>query len=273
MLVRRRRALDLELEDALRLVEVLQLPLAEREDRDACRQRGSDERARRVREQDVAALPRGAEPRRADDVETEVALAADGRLAGVQPHPDEDGAALRPVVSGVGALHLHRGLDRVAGAREGEEERVPLRVDLDAAALGERVAHQPTVVGEDAVVAVTELLQERRRALDVAEDERDGAAREGSHAPSMQSAWQARGCEQARPGDQPLPAPARRQPRRLVPLGRGGALPRPRRRPADPALDRLRRLPLVPCDGARVVRGRVDGGGDERALRQRQGRP
>ena len=52
--------------------------------------------------------------------------------------------------------------DGVAGAREGEEERVPLRVDLDAAALGERLAHQPTVVGEDAVVAVTELLQERR---------------------------------------------------------------------------------------------------------------
>ena len=73
--------------------------------------------------------------------------------------------------------------------------------------------------------------------------------------------------------DQPLPAPARRQPGRLVPVGRGGARPRARRGPADPALDRLRRLPLVPRDGARVVRGRVDGGGDERALRQRQGRP
>ena len=42
---------------------------------------------------------------------------------------------------------------------------------------------------------------------------------------------------------------------------------------ADPALDRLRRLPLVPRDGARVVRGRGDRRADERALRQRQGRP
>src|SRR5205807_4772497 len=36
---------------------------------------------------------------------------------------------------------------------------------------------------------------------------------------------------------------------------------------------RLRRLPLVPRDGARVVRGRADGGADERAVRKREGRP
>ena len=89
----------------------------------------------------------------------------------------------------------------------------------------------------------------------------------------MQSAWQARGCEPPRRGDQPVPAPARRQPGRLVPLGRRGADPRAGGGPADPALDRLRRLPLVPRDGARVLRGRVDRGCDERALRQRQGRP
>ena len=52
------------------------------------------------------------------------------------------------------------------------------------------------------------------------------------------------------------------------------ALERARARgPADPALGRLQRLPLVPRDGARVVRERGDGGADERALRQRQGRP
>ena len=74
-------------------------------------------------------------------------------------------------------------------------------------------------------------------------------------------------------GDEPVPPPARRQPRRLVPVGRRGARPRARRGPADPALDRLRGLPLVPRDGARVVRGRRDRRADERAVRQRQGRP
>ena len=50
-------------------------------------------------------------------------------------------------------------------------------------------------------------------------------------------------------------------------LGRGQAL-----EPADPALGRLCRLPLVPRDGARVVRGRSDRAGDERAVRQHQSR-
>ena len=57
------------------------------------------------------------------------------------------------------------------------------------------------------------------------------------------------------------------------PVGRGGLRARPERGQADPPLDRLLGLPLVPRDGARVVRGRGDGGADERALRQRQGRP
>ena len=74
-------------------------------------------------------------------------------------------------------------------------------------------------------------------------------------------------------GDQPLPAPAPRQPGRLVPVGRGGAGPGARGGPADPALGRLLGLPLVPRDGARVLRGPGDRRLHERALRQRQGRP
>ena len=54
--------------------------------------------------------------------------------------------------------------------------------------------------------------------------------------------------------DEPVPAPARRQPGRLVPVGRGGVRARARRGQADLALDRLLGLPLVPRDGARVVR-------------------
>ena len=42
---------------------------------------------------------------------------------------------------------------------------------------------------------------------------------------------------------------------------------------ADPAVDRLCRLPLVPRHGARVLRGSGDRGADERALRQHQGGP
>ena len=61
---------------------------------------------------------------------------------------------------GVGALGVDRRLDGVARAREREEECVALRVDLDAAALGEALAHEPPMVANDLRVAIAELLQE-----------------------------------------------------------------------------------------------------------------
>ena len=77
----------------------------------------------------------------------------------------------------------------------------------------------------------------------------------------------------ARARDQPVPAAAQGQPGRLVAVVGGGL-----RRGAAPgragaAVGRVRGLPLVPRDGARVVRGRADRGADERRLRQRQGGP
>ena len=70
-----------------------------------------------------------------------------------------------------------------------------------------------------------------------------------------------------------VPPPAPGQPRRLVGVERRGVRGRAAAQPADPAERRVRRLPLVPRDGARVVRGRGDRGVHERALRQHQGRP
>ena len=156
--VGRRGAVDLELEHALGLVDVLQAPLPEREDRDALRQRGAGERPRRLGEQHMAAAPGRAEPGGAYDVEAEVALAAESGLAGVQAHPDADVDAVGPVVCGVRALRLDGRGDRVAGAWKREEEGIALRVDLDAAVLREVLAHQPPVVGDDTVVAVPECL-------------------------------------------------------------------------------------------------------------------
>ena len=73
--------------------------------------------------------------------------------------------------------------------------------------------------------------------------------------------------------DQPVPAPARGESGGLVGVGtrgvRRGAAPQR----AGPAERRVRRLPLVPRDGARVVRGRGHRGVPQRALRQHQGRP
>ena len=79
--------------------------------------------------------------------------------------------------------------------------------------------------------------------------------------------------EPPRKRDEPVPPPARGQSRGLAPVGRRGVRARPRRGQAAARLDRLLRVPLVPRDGARVVRGRGDGADDERPLRLREGRP
>src|SRR6266540_3796494 len=73
--------------------------------------------------------------------------------------------------------------------------------------------------------------------------------------------------------DQPLPPPARSQPGRLVTVGARSARTSEAGGQADPALDRLRGLPLVPRHGPRIVRGSGDRPAHERALRLRQGRP
>ena len=126
----------------------------------------------------MAAASGRAEPRRPHDVEPQVALAAERRLAGVEAHPDADVDAVGPLLRCVRALRFDGCGDRIAGARKGEEERVALRVDLDAAVLCEALAHQPPVRRQDIVEALAELLEERRRPLDITEDEGDGAARE-----------------------------------------------------------------------------------------------
>ena len=56
-------------------------------------------------------------------------------------------------------------------------------------------------------------------------------------------------------------------------MGAGGAGGGRAREQAHPAVGRLRRLPLVPRDGARELRGPDDGRADERPVRQHQGRP
>ena len=78
--------------------------------------------------------------------------------------------------------------------------------------------------------------------------------------------------EPARSRDQPVPAPACREPRRLVCVGAGGVRCCDRAQRADPVERRLQRLPLVPRDGPRMLRGRRGGRRDEPAIRQHQSR-
>ena len=167
---------DGDLEDALRLVDPAQVPLADREHGYAVGQARAEERARRLREEDLPAAADGADAGRAHDVEPDVALLVDRRLAGVQAHPHAHVRLAGPGLRRVRALSLDRGGHRVARAREREEERVALRVDLDPVARSERVADEASVRRQHVAVVVTEALEELRRVLDVGEHEGDRSA-------------------------------------------------------------------------------------------------
>ena len=74
-------------------------------------------------------------------------------------------------------------------------------------------------------------------------------------------------------GVEPLPAPARPQPRQLVSLVRRGVRPCETREQACVSLGGLLDLPLVSRDGARVLRGRGHCRVSQPSLHRHQGRP
>ena len=124
-LVERLQARELgvaQLEEALRRGEVLEPVLAQIADR-----LPGDEVARRLRQEHLASVPGGGDPRRTVDVHPDVALVGHDGLARVQPHANADRSVAKR------RLPVRGGADRVGGARERDEERIALRVHLDAA--------------------------------------------------------------------------------------------------------------------------------------------
>ena len=164
----RREVAVAELVQALGSDQVLQTVLAEVADGRV----RLEEPTRRLGEDDLPAVGRRGDPRRAVDVDPHVALVRDDRLAGVDSHADADRAPLERLTP-VGC----RG-DRVGGSGERDEEGVTLRVDLDAAVPRERLPQRAAVVVEEVCVSRPVLLEEPSRALDVREEEGDGAGRQ-----------------------------------------------------------------------------------------------
>ena len=132
-----------------------------------------DERGRRGRDEHLPAVAGRGDPRGAVHVLSDVALVGEQGRPGVQadPHLDRPGASA--------AVSLGRGRERTRRGREGDEEGVALGVDLDPAVARAGLAHHPPVLGQRLRVGLgAELVQEPRRALDVGEEEGDGAGRE-----------------------------------------------------------------------------------------------
>ena len=130
------------------------------------------------RDEYLASVRRGHDPRGAVHAEAVVPLLRHGRLGCVDAHSHAKAASRRPFLRSERVLAVDRGGGRLLGAREREEERVALIVDFLASVLADGRAQDLPVVGEHVSVPLAQMLQQLRRALDVREHEGDGSGRQ-----------------------------------------------------------------------------------------------
>ncbi len=172
--------LGVDLVEALGLGQVLELVLAEVVEARARRHRPADQRAGRLRHEDLAAMCGRHDPRRSVDVDAHVDAGGQLGLAGMDPDTDLDDGASCPRLRGHRPLDPDRGPESVAGGPEDREERVTLCADLgaDARAGGPDELVMPA---EERSVVGSERLDEPGRALDVGEHESGGPGRQLGH--------------------------------------------------------------------------------------------
>ncbi len=164
-----------QLPDPLGLVEVLQPVLAEVAHVEAVGQGVLDERVGDLRQQDLPAVPGGAQPGRPVYPEPDEPAGPRGRLGGVEAHPDADPGAGRPLVRRQRALGGDRRRHGILGGTERDEERIALGVDLPAVVGGEGLPLQALAGGQDVAVAFPVPAYQPGRALDVGEQQRHRA--------------------------------------------------------------------------------------------------
>jgi len=180
-------ARDLELVDALRLVEVLELMHAQVTEGDVARVR--QEVGGGLRNEDLPAVRGGSDPRTSMQPDAHVLVAGVGYLARVDAHANPNRIVIRPGMGGQVPLRLLSCLDGVRRPTKGGQKGVAFCADLVAFVSGDRFPKDSPMVLERGPIPVgADLGQQARRSLDVCEQERNGArwplrhARQGTSA-------------------------------------------------------------------------------------------
>src|SRR6266516_7725111 len=114
-------------------------------------------------------------------IKTDVGPIDHAWVAGVQAHADADFVAVGPRMFCQRSLCLCCGAGGVLCGAKDDEECVALGVDLVAVMRIERSAQHAAVVREQLWVELSRTLEQLRRALDVGEEQGDGAARSVDH--------------------------------------------------------------------------------------------
>ena len=93
-------------------------------------------------------------------------------VARVDAHPHAQVAAVRPGVAGERLLRSHSCANGGARLEEDDEERVAVGVDLDAGVVRPDLAKDLVVLRQDVAIELTDVLEQSRGPLDVAEQHR-----------------------------------------------------------------------------------------------------
>ena len=97
-----------------------------------------DQGGGRLGQQHLPAVAGVPDARTADDVQSRVPLRRPNRFPGMETDTDPHSPTLRPGLGRKGALDRHGCSDRLRGAGEHHEERIPLGIDLVALVRGKR---------------------------------------------------------------------------------------------------------------------------------------
>ena len=152
-----------ELVDAFRCGQVFEPVLAE-----IPKLVRTDEITRRLRNEHLPAVADRGDARCPVNIDSDIALLRQERLACVESNSHANWTFQC-------ALRIRGRSERLAGTREGNEEGIALGVHLDTTVPRERIAQRVSMRCKLIRVCVTELVQQTRRALDVREQEGDGA--------------------------------------------------------------------------------------------------
>ena len=173
--------LDHQIEEVLRMIQVLQPVPSKIPDPDTGREGPVHQGPRGLREDGLPSVGRSGDAGGTMHVDPDVPVQADHPVSRVKAHPNPDLDRGRPRVPGQASLRRHRGLNGSRRALEHGEEGVALGAHLHAPAVLDGTANDRRMGVANGRVSVTELLQQPGRPFDVREQERDRSGGELCH--------------------------------------------------------------------------------------------
>jgi hypothetical protein len=133
-----------------------------------------------VGENHLSAVAGVGDPRGTIDVYADVVVAGQDRLADMKANPNAELMPIGPLMGSERSLRGSRGSHSIGWRSEDGEERVALCRNLNSCVSGEHRADESVVFAQQCRIAIAQLRQQARAALDITEEECEPSTRQVS---------------------------------------------------------------------------------------------